>query len=504
MQDSFHGVIAFALLALMLWVGSQLRSRLSWLRASLVPASIVGGLIGFLALSLDLLPGYSPADFTALTFHFFTLSFMSLCLTGGGRQDAPGGGGSIVRGGLWLTLAWSISLGMQGAIGFLVVTGYDAATGSDVSGFLGAIVTHGFTQGPGQALTYGTIWETEYGIANAAQVGLIYASLGFLMAFALGVPLARRYLTKGLNANRASRLDDNFRLGFFTRAGDDEGNQQAPGMGRMVSHPGNLDSLAYHLGLLAIAYVITHLWLTFVQGIIGNASPFGINVGVLFSHNLFFLHGLGVCVLMRMVIDRLGFSHRVDDETLKRITGSAVDFMVVGTLMSIQFAVLYALLAPILLVTVTVTIATLVGCLLLGRLSGNLGPERTVTSFGCCCGSTGTGLLLLRMMDADFSTSVPKELAFFNLAIVVVNLHILMIFAPIVPSLTPAIYLLVFGGTAIALIACIPLMLMWGRHGRASSPSSGWAEGVSTQGQTAAQSDSASTSSPTISKGAAS
>ena len=29
MQDSFHGVIAFALLALMLWVGSQLRSRLA-------------------------------------------------------------------------------------------------------------------------------------------------------------------------------------------------------------------------------------------------------------------------------------------------------------------------------------------------------------------------------------------------------------------------------------------------------------------------------------------
>ena len=38
----------------------------------------------------------------------------------------------------------------------------------------------------------------------------------------------------------------------------------------------------------------------------------------------------------------------------------AVDIMVVGTLMSIQFAVLYALLVPILLVTVAVTMATLI------------------------------------------------------------------------------------------------------------------------------------------------
>jgi len=461
MQDTFHGVIAFALLAVMLWVGSLLRSRLRLLRASLVPASIVGGVLGFIALSFGLLPGYSPGDFTALTFHFFTLSFMSLCLTGGSRSAE--GGGSIVRGGMWMTLAWSISLGIQGVLGYFIVTGYDALTGSDISGWLGAIVTHGFTQGPGQALTYGSIWESEYGIENAAQVGLIYASLGFLMAFAVGVPIARRYLNKGLNANRASKLDDHFRFGFFNPSARPDARGDAPSTGSMVSHPANLDTLAYHLGLLAVAYVITHLWLTFMQGIIGGASPYGINLGVLFSHNLFFLHGLGVCVLMRLVIDRMGLSHRVDDDTLKRITGSSVDFMVVGTLMSIQFAVLYELLAPILLVTAAVTVATLVGCLLIGRMSGPLGHERALTSFGCCCGSTGTGLLLLRMMDADFSTSVPKELAFFNLAIIVVTVHMLMIFAPILPSLSGAEYLLVFGGSALVFIACLPLMLLWDR-----------------------------------------
>ncbi|MDN3552229.1 amidohydrolase family protein [Halomonas almeriensis] len=194
----------------------------------------------------------------------------------------------------------------------------------------------------------------------------------------------------------------------------------------------------------------------FHAGVVAGAEPWGINLSVLFSHNLFFLHGLGVCVLMRLIIDKAGLSSYVDDESLKRITGSSVDFMVVGTLMSIQFLVLYALLTPILLVTVAVTAVTLIGCLCIGRLSGQLGHERALTSFGCCCGSTGTGLLLLRMMDADFSTSVPKELAFFNLAIIITNFPILFVFAPLVPTLGTWGYIAVFGGTALVFLAVGP------------------------------------------------
>nr|WP_067291787.1 sodium/glutamate symporter [Marinobacterium profundum] len=451
MGTTFHGVIAFALLASMLLCGSLLRNRIGLLRNSLVPASIIGGLLGFILLSLELIPGFEAADFTALTFHFFTLSFMSLCLTGNSK-DAALSGGSIVRGGLWLTLMWSISLGLQGVIGYGVITGYDALTGAGVSEWLGAIITHGFTQGPGQALTYGGIWEKEYGIENAAQVGLIYASLGFLVAFLVGVPMAKNFIRRGLNANKASNIDDDFTSGFYS-------DEHKPVSGHMISHPANLDSLAYHLGLLALAYVLTYIWLGAMQPVVADFQPGGINLSVLFSYNLFFLHGLAVCVLLRLAIDRLGLAHRVDDETLKRITGSSVDFMVVGTLMSIKFAVLYALLTPILLVTLAVTVTTLIGCLFLGRLSGNLGRERAITAFGCCCGSTGTGLLLLRMMDANFSTSVPKELAFFNLAIIVTNFHILFVFAPLVPSLGGWTYLMVFGGTALFFLACVPLLM---------------------------------------------
>lgn len=454
MESTFHGVIAFSLMAGLLVIGGLLRRFIPLIRQSLVPASIVGGLIGFILLSLGLLPTFSAGDFTSMTFHFFTLSFMSLCLTGSVKESSTSNI-SIIRGGLWLTLIWSISLGVQAVLGYGVISLYDRMTGSDISALLGSIITHGFTQGPGQALTMGTIWEKEYGITNAAQVGMIYASLGFLVTFIVGVPWARNVIKNGRNENQKSRIDRAFSYGFYPP------QDKKLRSGQMISHSANMDSVAWHLGILGVAYVITHIWLLSVRPLIAGFTPWGLNLSVLFSHNMFFVHGLGICVVMRLLIDRAKLSHYLDDDTLKRITGSSVDFMVIGTLMSISFSILYSLLTPILLVTFVVTIATFLGCWWMGRMSGKLGHERSLTSFGCCCGSTGTGLLLLRMVDADFSTTVAKELAFFNLAIVLVNMHLLFIFAPIAPSLSAQTYLMAFGGTALVLLIFVPFLKIW-------------------------------------------
>ena len=451
MESSFHGIIAFALMATMLFLGGVLRKKIPLLQKSLVPASIIGGGIGFVLLSFGLIPNYKPLDFNLLTFHFFTLSFMSLCLTGSSKDKSLEGEG-IVKGGSWLTLIWTSSLGFQALIGYSLIVAYDAVTGSQVGPFLGALITHGFTQGPGQALTFGGIWEKEYGIMNAAQVGLIYASLGFLVAFIVGVPAARGVIRRGENLNKNSSIDETFLCGFFQP-------KKGQSSTRLVTHSANMDSMGWHLGLLGLAYAITHVWLKLMQGVIAGQAPFGIQISVLFSHNMFFVHGLGVCVLMRLFIDKAGLQQYVDDETLKRITGASVDFMVVGTIMSISFAVLYALLAPILLVTVAVTIATFILCWYTAKLSGKLGPERALTSFGCCTGSTGTGLLLLRLVDADFSTSVAKELAFFNLAIVVVNIPVLFILTPIAPAVGSSVYLMAFAATALVPLTLMPLLM---------------------------------------------
>ena len=170
MGSTFPGVIAFAFMVCMLLVGTVLRARVGLLRNALVPACLIGGVLGFLLVASGLAFGYESSDFTAFTFHFFTLSFMSLCLTG--SEKASGERSSIIPGGSWLSVVWVMSLVMQGVVGLVVILGYNAASGNGMSHFLGLIATHGFTQGPGQAVAMGSIWETELGITHAINFRL--------------------------------------------------------------------------------------------------------------------------------------------------------------------------------------------------------------------------------------------------------------------------------------------------------------------------------------------
>ena len=82
MANTFNGVLCFAFLAALLVLGTVIRAKVPALQRSLLPASLIGGGIGFLLVTFDLALGYQARDFSAFAFHFFTLSCMSLVLTG--------------------------------------------------------------------------------------------------------------------------------------------------------------------------------------------------------------------------------------------------------------------------------------------------------------------------------------------------------------------------------------------------------------------------------------
>ena len=84
--------------------------------------------------------------------------------------------------------------------------------------------------------------------------------------------------------------------------------------------------------------------------------------------------------------------------------------------------------------------------------------ERAVTVFGCCCGSTGSGLLLLRILDPDLSTPIAKELAFFNIAILFLGFHVLTVMAPVLPSFGLLTICVVYSGTFV--VGAIVLIFM--------------------------------------------
>ncbi len=449
MAATFPGVIAFAFMVSLILAGVGLRARFAWIQSALVPASLIAGLLGFALVNLDLSFGLMNSDFTVFAFHFFTLSFMSLVLTG--SDPRVGKAPSVVAGGSWLAVIWVMSLVMQAMVGLVVIVLYNYLTGGDLSYFLGMIATHGFTQGPGQALALGGIWESALGIQHAVDFGLIYASAGFLVAFVVGVPMARQAIRRGSHANKTARIDEEFLKGIMQP-------ESKVSAGTQVTHAANVDSLTFHLAILGLAYVLTDQYLEFIQPFANTWQLGGVNLGLIFSHNLFFFHGLIVCVLLRAGIDRLGWGHLIDNDTQKRITGTSVDLMVVATLMSIQFSLLSAYLLPIILTCVAIAVTTGLLCFGFARLLKNYSIERAVTIFGCCTGSTGSGLLLLRILDPDLSTPIAKELAFFNVAILILGFHILTLMAPVLPSFGLGTISLVYIGTF--LVGAIALTVM--------------------------------------------
>ena len=439
MAATFPGVIAFAFMVSMILAGVVLRARISFLQNNLVPASLIGGVLGFVLVSSGLSFGFESGDFTSFAFHFFTLSFMSLVLTGAKKSDTDER--SVIPGGLWLSIVWVMSLVLQGPVGLAVILLFNQVSGGELSYFLGMIATHGFTQGPGQALALGSIWEGELGVTHAVRFGLVYASVGFLMAFVVGVPVARAAIRAGLNSNQSARIDDEFLRGILT---------SDVSAGKQVTHSANVDSLVFHIAILGVAYVITDQYLKFAHPLASMVTIDVINLGLFFNYNLFFIHGLIVCVILRALMNRFGYGHFIDDETQRRITGSSVDLMVVATIMSVEFAFLSEFVIPIVVVSLAVTLATAVLCFGLGRKLRSYGVERAVTVFGCCCGSTGSGLLLLRILDPDLSTPIARELAFFNIAIMFLSFHVLTLMAPVLPSFSLMTICIVYGGTFVA------------------------------------------------------
>jgi ESS family glutamate:Na+ symporter len=424
MGATLPAFMVFGAMSIMLLVGVFLRAKIGFIQKAMIPSSLIGGVIGFVLVTLGWLKFPGPdgvwitiksTDFIPFAFHAFNISFISLCLT---RTVNTGRKSSVLKGGLWLSMMWSASLTVQALVGAGTVSVYNMVTGGDVNTFLGYLVTHGFTQGPGQGLAMGGAWAKGFQVPDGPTMGLIWATMGFVAAYVVGVPYARYFVKNGMNINKRSKVDEEFLSGILKP----ETHLEA---GRETTHSATTETFAYHLAIIGLVYVITYVEITFVSKYVKH---------LLFSYPLFFFHGLVWASVLRIIMEKIGVGRLMDPGIQKRITGMSVDFLLVASVMGVSFVVLTKYIGVIIAVTIAVTIVTFLLIEFFRRRVSELGPERAVSSFGCCCGSTASGLLLLRILDADYSSGVGMELAFFNVAILFTTLPILTIMAPQLPG----------------------------------------------------------------------
>lgn len=399
-------VVAFGLASVMMVLGVMLRAKVPFFRKLLLPASVIGGVLGALFMNaVPALTGFDPgvdsSAFTKLVSVMFTFSFIAIGLTDHEKrttEDRAGAeNGGVVRGAFAMGTIWNILYLLTPVIGYLVIL--LVGRGFDMAAVYGLLIPYGFCQGPGQAATYGTIFEEQYGVENAAQVAITFAIVGFLSAFAVGVPIARAGIRRRI-ARHADRMAPAVERGYYGK------QEQKSTTEKETMHAGNLETLAFHLALMGICYLLA----------LGIARLFALIpvVGASFSGMMFF-NGMLAAYLVRFVMKKLGISYLKSDPLLSRITGCLSDYLVVCAFMSVQLTVVGKWLVPILVESGVVTVLTLFFCLYFGtRIGGDNDFERVLGLYGTSTGTVPSGIALVRIVDPRLQTTTNEELGLMN------------------------------------------------------------------------------------------
>lgn len=390
----FEAMLVFGYMAVMLLTGVLLRASVKFFQSYLIPSCFIGGAIGLILTSTGVL-NISTSLLETFAYHLFVISFISLGLTTNIKKDQNIHARSPVKGSLWIGFVSGITMSMQGIIGIIIVFLLNA-TGFNLHPLFGFLPPLGFTQGPGQALSVGKVWE-EFGFAHAATLGLSFAVLGFAFAFFVGVPLVNWGIRKGFTTLAPKTISPEILKGIARK---ETGKEPA---GELTTHSGNIDCLAFHVALVGMVYLLTYGLMFLINSLLSEDVA-------LTAWGFFFFLAVLVALLAKFIITRAGLGHLLDPGVQRRITGWAIDFLIVATIMAIQIVIVWEYITPIILISLAGGIMTTIVVVYIGRRTWEYSFERTVGVYGIATGTATTALLLLRIADPEFETPVALEL----------------------------------------------------------------------------------------------
>lgn len=407
-------MVSMAWIGVMLILGVILRAVIKPLGNILMPACVIGGIIGFILMNTGILTrlGVDFNMLNSIVTNLFTITFISMGLTGTPKEEGVSAGKESTKGAALEGFVWGFLYSGQAVVAF--------ATLLLVGGFFGMSANYGlqipfaFCQGPGQSATYGGMIEAGGLMPDAQQVGLTFAVLGFVWAFVVGVPMAKKGLRKGL-ATYPREISDGIKKGVF-----EPGDKQIYPAGQQTTYSGNIDALAFSFGLVGIGYALTNPICTALRSI---PAVFGENVVTSFVStmgSMEFFWGLIVGYIIKFIMNKTNTKRFHDDALQARITGWGTDFMICAAFMAVQFAVVGKWLIPILIACATTGLVTFFVCLYFcEHLRGAYDFERFLGLWGTSTGTCPSGVALIRIVDPELKTTAAAEMGLMNVFMLV-------------------------------------------------------------------------------------
>ncbi|MFD1065632.1 sodium/glutamate symporter [Oceanobacillus locisalsi] len=396
-------MVAFGIASILLCAGMIIRSKVSFIKNMLVPASVIAGILGMILMNTNLISATDAEMFTIIVTQLFTITFISIGLTSNSSKETSAGK-QVVRGSIGLGLLWNLLYALTPVVGVLVILLIGSSFGMDA--LYGLLIPFAFTQGPGQAATFGSIFEQQYGIENAAMVGLTFAAVGFIACFLVGVPIAKYGLKRGLSKQFGeSKIKDYVKRGYYTK------DEKRDAIGHETVFSGNMDTMTFHFTMVGICYVLAlgmaHV-VSYIPGIGESLS------------GMLFIHGMIAGYFVKMILNRLKLAHLLDNTFQTKITGWSTDYLVVCSFMAVQFSIIGQWIVPILIEAVVITLLTIAVVLYFGkRIGGENDFSRTLGLLGAALGTVPSGLALVRIIDPSLRSTTAIELGMMNIPMIV-------------------------------------------------------------------------------------
>lgn len=394
-------MMAFGLASIMLILGTLLRAKLSFFRNMLVPASVIGGILGLVFMNitteLGLGIGVDANMYTEIVNHLFTISFISISLTSA-PEEKGNGAKNILHGALGMGIVWCLLYALTPLVGAVIIIILGSFFG--ITPEYGTLIPFAFTQGPGQAAAFGALYES-YGFDNASMVAVTFAALGFVAAFLVGIPAAKSGVKRGI-AKNCGKIDEHILKGYYTK------QEQVNYMVKDTTCNSNIETLSFHFALIGICYILA----------IGISKLFELLPGFLGSSmsGLMFMNGMYAAYIVKFIMKKLHIDFLQENVLQSKITGWTSDYLVVCAFMSVGIKLLGNWLIPIVIEAVIVTLLTFIICFYFGqRIGGSNDFERTLGLYGTSTGTVPSGIALVRIVDPQFKTSTSVELGVMNL-----------------------------------------------------------------------------------------
>ena len=427
--QTFH-LIAALLLAML--VANGLKQVIPALRRSLIPTSVLGGLMllglaavyqkitGQVMFNTAFFGGNGIANLEIITYHCLALGFIATSLKTSDRKLTKLRRWEIFNTGVTTVSTYLL----QGTVGLIITIGAALL----IDGFFpaaGMLLPFGFGQGSGQALNYGGLFENDFGFDGGKSFGLTVAALGFLSASLGGVFHLNMLRVRG-------RVIGDGEEGYGVMNESIEDDNEIP-------MNGSMDKLTVQITLIGIAYMMTNFVMWSLRLVLPGMTA------LIYGFN--FLLGVLCATLVKVALQMLkkfGLVKRqyTNNFLLTRCGNVFFDLMVVAGIAAIRLDVLenywgIMLVLGIAGMAVTYFYVRFVCKVLFRRYQ----EEQFLGMYGMLTGTASTGIILLREIDTDFKTPAADNMVYQNFPAIVFGFP-LMLIVPLTPVAPVKIMLL--------------------------------------------------------------